>query len=88
MIEHGELSPYFRLTSDDRIVVGGGVVRRGAHGSLAPSPGRLRAAVRALAPELSDVDIESAWAGETLSLGRPRALQITSWGVEYRSGGE
>ncbi|MEV6609082.1 FAD-binding oxidoreductase [Kutzneria sp. NPDC051319] len=63
LIEHGELSPYFRLTSDDRIVVGGGVVRRGAYGSLAPSPGRLRAAARALAPELSDVDIESAWAG-------------------------
>lgn len=63
VIEHGELSPYFRLTADDRIVVGGGVVRRGTRGSLAPAPGRLRATVRALAPELSDVDIESAWAG-------------------------
>lgn len=63
LIEHGELSPYFRLTTDGRIVVGGGAVRRGPHGSLAPCPVRLGEAVRALSPALADAEIESAWAG-------------------------
>lgn len=63
LIEHGELSPYFRLVPDGRVVVGGGAVRRGPFGSLAPAPGRLRAAVRALSPALADMEIESSWAG-------------------------
>lgn len=63
LIEHGELAPYFRLTADGRVVVGGGAVRRGPHGSTALVPGRLRAAVRGLAPELAAADIEAAWAG-------------------------
>lgn len=63
LIEHGELSPYFRLTPDGRIVVGGGAVLRGPFGSMAPAPEKLRAAVRRLSPELSEVDIESTWAG-------------------------
>ncbi|MCY0920565.1 MULTISPECIES: NAD(P)/FAD-dependent oxidoreductase [unclassified Streptomyces] len=63
LIEHGELSPYFRLTLDGRLVVGGGAVRRGPFGSVAPAPGRLRAAVRSLSPTLADVEIESSWAG-------------------------
>ncbi|WP_434599890.1 NAD(P)/FAD-dependent oxidoreductase [Streptomyces sp. A5-4] len=63
LIEHGELSPYFRLTPDGRIVVGGGAARRGPHGSLAPVPSLLRDAVRALSPVLADVEIESSWAG-------------------------
>lgn len=63
LIGHGELSPYFRLTSDGRLVIGGGAVRRGPFGSLAPAPGRLRAAARELSPVLADVEIESAWAG-------------------------
>ncbi|MFE3656308.1 NAD(P)/FAD-dependent oxidoreductase [Streptomyces sp. NPDC059165] len=63
LIEHGELSPYFRLTADGRLVVGGRDVRRGPHGSLAPSPGRLGAAVRALSPALSDAQVEATWAG-------------------------
>ncbi|WP_433549236.1 NAD(P)/FAD-dependent oxidoreductase [Streptomyces sp. CA-294286] len=63
LIEHGELSPYFRLTPDGRLVVGGGAVRRGSFGSVAPAPGRLRAAVRALSPALADMEIESSWAG-------------------------
>ncbi|MGW4059311.1 NAD(P)/FAD-dependent oxidoreductase [Amycolatopsis sp. NPDC004747] len=63
VIESGELAPYFRLTSDARVVVGGGAVRRGAFGSLAQEPGRLRAAVRALSPALADVDLETTWSG-------------------------
>ncbi|WNV85256.1 FAD-binding oxidoreductase [Umezawaea sp. Da 62-37] len=63
LIEHGELSPYFRLTSDGRIVVGGGAVLRGPFGSVAPAPEKLRSAVRRLSPALSEVDIESTWAG-------------------------
>lgn len=63
LIEHGELSPYFRVTSDGRIVVGGGAIRRDPFGSMAPAPGRLRVAVRGLSPALSDVDIEATWAG-------------------------
>ncbi|WP_211593223.1 FAD-binding oxidoreductase [Microbispora sp. H10836] len=63
LIGHGELSPYFRLTSDGRLVVGGGAIRRGPYGSFAPSPGKLRAAVRELSPLLAEVELESAWAG-------------------------
>lgn len=63
LIEHGELSPYFRLTPDGRIVVGGGAVARGPLGSIAPVPEKLRAAVRELSPALAEVEIESTWAG-------------------------
>ncbi|WP_316525469.1 NAD(P)/FAD-dependent oxidoreductase [Kitasatospora brasiliensis] len=63
LIEHGELAPYFRLTPDGRLIVGGGAVRRGAFGSMAPAPGRLRAAARQLSPALAGVEIESTWAG-------------------------
>ncbi len=63
LIEHGELSPYFRLTADGRVVVGGGAIRRGPFGSIAPAPGSLRAVVRNLSPALADVEIESTWAG-------------------------
>ncbi|WP_367140569.1 MULTISPECIES: NAD(P)/FAD-dependent oxidoreductase [Streptomyces] len=63
LIEHGEAAPYFRLTADDRLVVGGGALERGAHGSLAPRPGRLLAAVRALSPALAGVSLDAAWAG-------------------------
>ncbi|WP_406398632.1 FAD-binding oxidoreductase [Streptomyces sp. NBC_00879] len=63
LIGHGELSPYFRLIPDGRIVVGGGAVERGPFGSIAPAPGKLEAAVRALSPTLADVEIESSWAG-------------------------
>ncbi|MBC3840428.1 FAD-binding oxidoreductase [Streptacidiphilus sp. 4-A2] len=62
LIEQGELAPYFRLTPDGRLVVGG-VVERGTHGSVAPAPGRLRSAVRALSPALAGVELDSAWAG-------------------------
>jgi gamma-glutamylputrescine oxidase len=63
LIEHGELSPYYRLTTDGRLVVGGGAVERGSLGSTAPAPGTLRSAVRKLSPLLSGVDLESTWAG-------------------------
>ncbi|MFJ3904685.1 NAD(P)/FAD-dependent oxidoreductase [Streptomyces sp. NPDC090025] len=63
LIEHGELAPYFRLTADGRLVVGGGAVERGPHGGLAPRPGRLLAAVRGLSPVLADVALDSTWAG-------------------------
>lgn len=63
LIGHGELSPYFRLTSDGRLVVGGGAVRRGPYGPAAPLPGRLRAAVASLSPLLAGVALEATWAG-------------------------
>ncbi|HEX3785862.1 MAG TPA: FAD-binding oxidoreductase [Pseudonocardiaceae bacterium] len=63
LIEASQLSPYYRLTPDGRLVVGGGAVARGAFGSIAPAPGKLRAAVRRLSPTLARVDIESTWAG-------------------------
>lgn len=63
LIGHAELSPYFRLTADGRLMVGGGAVRRGPYGSLAPAPGRLRAAARALSPVLAGVEMEATWAG-------------------------
>jgi glycine/D-amino acid oxidase-like deaminating enzyme len=63
LIGHAELSPYFRLTADGRLMVGGGAVCRGPYGSLAPAPGRLRAAARALSPVLADVEMEATWAG-------------------------
>ncbi|ATE55209.1 NAD(P)/FAD-dependent oxidoreductase [Actinosynnema pretiosum] len=63
LIGAGELSPYYRLTPDRRLVVGGGAVRRGALGSAAPAPEALRAAARALSPALRAVELESTWAG-------------------------
>jgi len=63
LIGHREASPYFRLTADGRIVVGGGAVRRGTHGSVAPAPATLRAAVRRLSPALAEVEMESTWSG-------------------------
>ncbi|MFI9626377.1 NAD(P)/FAD-dependent oxidoreductase [Streptomyces sp. NPDC052042] len=63
LIEHGEAAPYFRLTPDGRLVVGGGAVERGVHGSLASRPGRLLAAVRALSPSLAGITLDATWAG-------------------------
>lgn len=63
LLGHGELAPYFRLTADGRLVVGGGAVVRDGYGSVAPAPGRLRAAVAALSPALAGVEVESTWAG-------------------------
>lgn len=63
LIGADEASPYFRLTVDDRIVVGGGAVRRGTADPTAPAPHVLKAAVRSLHPALSDVDMEMAWSG-------------------------
>lgn len=63
VIGHGELSPYFRLTCDGRLVVGGGAIERGIYSSAAPAPGRLQAAVARLSPLLRDIRIEAAWAG-------------------------
>lgn len=63
LIGYRELSPYFRLTADGRIVVGGGAAVRGVNGSTAPAPATLRAAVRRLSPALAAVEMESAWAG-------------------------
>lgn len=63
LLGSGELSPYFRLTPDGRMVVGGGAVRRGTESGAAPLPERLGAAVRNLSPLLADVEIESTWAG-------------------------
>ncbi|MFC7310222.1 NAD(P)/FAD-dependent oxidoreductase [Streptomyces monticola] len=63
LIGHGELTPYFRLTPDDRLVIGGGAIERGSYGAAAPAPGRLRAAARALSPALADIELDSAWAG-------------------------
>lgn len=63
VIGHGTLSPYFRLTSDGRLVVGGGAILRGIHGSAASLPGRLRAAVAGLSEVLRDVRLEATWAG-------------------------
>ena len=70
LIECGDLAPYYRLTQDGRLVVGGGAVRRatsagtasvGAAAALLPE--RLDAAVRALSPLLADVRVESTWSG-------------------------
>lgn len=63
VIEDGTLSPYYRLTPDGRLVVGGGAVARGPFGSIAVAPGKLRAAVRRFSPTLAGVNIESTWAG-------------------------
>ncbi|MGH3758459.1 NAD(P)/FAD-dependent oxidoreductase [Actinophytocola sp.] len=63
LIGAAELSPYYRLTEDRRLVVGGGVVRGGTAATAAPAPGRLRAAVRALSPALAGTRIEATWAG-------------------------
>lgn len=63
VIEAGEPAPYFRLTTDGRMVVGGGAVRRGGLGSVAPAPGRLRDAVRRFHPLLASVDLDTTWAG-------------------------
>jgi gamma-glutamylputrescine oxidase len=63
LLRHGELAPYFRLTADGRLVVGGGVVVRDGYGSVAPAPGKLRAAVAALSPALAGVEVESTWSG-------------------------
>lgn len=63
LIGHSELAPYFRLTSDARLVVGGGAVQRGPYGSAAPLPGRLRTALRGLSQTLADVELEATWAG-------------------------
>lgn len=63
VIEAGELAPYYRLTIDGRLIVGGCAVRRGLLGSVAPAPGRLREAVRRFDPTLAGVDLDSTWAG-------------------------
>ncbi len=63
LIGHGELTPYFRLTPDGRLVVGGGAIQRGAYGSAAARPGRLRAAIRGLSGALASVELDASWAG-------------------------
>ncbi|CAA9441927.1 MAG: hypothetical protein AVDCRST_MAG66-4397 [uncultured Pseudonocardia sp.] len=63
VIEAGEATPYFRLTVDGRMVVGGGAIRRGRLGSAAPAPGRLREAVRRFHPLLAGVAVRTTWAG-------------------------
>ncbi|MFF8725767.1 NAD(P)/FAD-dependent oxidoreductase [Streptomyces sp. NPDC015171] len=63
LIEHGEVAPYFRLTTDGRLVIGGGALERGAHGALARHPGRLLTAARALSPALAGISLDAAWAG-------------------------
>ncbi|EME15487.1 NAD(P)/FAD-dependent oxidoreductase [Rhodococcus triatomae] len=63
VIEHGDLSPYYRLTPDDRLVVGGGSV---GHGSEDPDGGSrafLDAAVRSLHPALRGQRIVTTWSG-------------------------
>ncbi|MFD8102198.1 NAD(P)/FAD-dependent oxidoreductase [Nocardia fluminea] len=63
LIEAGDLAPYFRLTPEGRIIVGGGGLRRGAIGSEPLAVETLRAAVNLLAPSLADVPFEFAWSG-------------------------
>lgn len=63
LIGYAKLSPYFRLTADDRLIVGGGSIQRGLYGSAAPLPGRLQTAVRRLSPLTDNVKLEAAWAG-------------------------
>jgi len=63
LIGAAELSPYYRLTEDGRVVVGGGAVRAGTTAMAAPAPQRLSAAVRGLSPALAGTRIRATWAG-------------------------
>ncbi|MBH0781574.1 NAD(P)/FAD-dependent oxidoreductase [Nocardia bovistercoris] len=63
LAEIGDLAPYYRLTPEGRLVVGGGRIERGAHGSDPLDVEYLRAAVRALHPVVRDVPLEYAWSG-------------------------
>ncbi len=63
MIEAGTLNAYYRLTSDGRVLVGGGATARGIAGSAPLSPRYLDAALQRLHPELAQARIASSWSG-------------------------
>ncbi|MEU7137870.1 FAD-binding oxidoreductase [Nocardia sp. NPDC046473] len=63
LIEMGELAPYYRLTTDDRLIIGGGCVRRGAADSAPLDPTYLQAAAGLLHPSLKDIPLAYAWSG-------------------------
>ncbi|WP_084508637.1 NAD(P)/FAD-dependent oxidoreductase [Nocardia pseudovaccinii] len=63
LIELGQLAPYYRLTVDGRVIVGGGAVRRGVHGSSVIDRGYLAAALGLLHPSLVGLQFSHAWSG-------------------------
>lgn len=63
LIESGAIAPYFRLTTDRRLIVGGGAVVRGTDGSAALDESYLRAAAGALFTEPESIRITHAWSG-------------------------
>ncbi|MGK8520151.1 NAD(P)/FAD-dependent oxidoreductase [Nocardia asteroides] len=63
LVEMGDLAPYYRLTPDGRLIVGGGRIRRGAEGFTPLDAGYLQAAAGLLHPSLSEVPLAYAWSG-------------------------
>lgn len=63
ILEKGTVAPYYRLTRDNRVIVGGGHVRRGHCGGPAPNTAYLTAALQRLHPGLDTVDLAYAWSG-------------------------
>jgi len=63
ILEKGTVAAYYRLTRDDRVIVGGGHVRRGHHGGPAPDLSYLTNALRRLHPKLDTVELTHAWSG-------------------------
>ncbi len=60
----GRLSPYFRTTSDRRLIVGGGLVARGTgRNDLRPDIAFLRSALEFLHPGLTGVSFSHVWSG-------------------------
>lgn len=63
IIESGDIAPYYRLTPDNRLIVGGGAVVRGTDGSTPPNPHFLRGAAALLHPSLAGIRLSHAWTG-------------------------
>ncbi|RDI68147.1 NAD(P)/FAD-dependent oxidoreductase [Nocardia pseudobrasiliensis] len=63
LVEMGTVAPYYRLTPDNRLIVGGGRIRRGADGHVPLDTGYLRTAVDLLHPGLRDIPLTHAWSG-------------------------
>ena len=63
LIGAAELSAYYRLTEDGRMVVGGRAIQGNTTALAAPAPQRLGAAVRELSPALADTRLLATWAG-------------------------
>ncbi|MGV9674145.1 NAD(P)/FAD-dependent oxidoreductase [Nocardia sp. NPDC003482] len=74
ILEYGSSAPYFRLTADDRLVVGGGPVRRGVRGRDALDRAWFAPALRRIGVRDSAIAVTDVWSG-------PIAMTRSGWPV-------